>query len=291
MPGQPCFSVFLANYMATAALHDLQLAVRTRREDLVCHILKRNEKLNINSSFLKTTVLSLAVLQKSVNIVELLLNNGADPNKLSQDPLGRIEPPIFTACRLNQLEIASMLLERGADPNATNYYHHSPLWAAVMERNIDLCEMLIAYGANLNQGDKSGQCALNLAIKYCSGREKIAKLLIAHGANVDFVDGKDRSSLAYAIYCCNATIVDALLKVGVTVSYEVRKQCCTDKVKYNPSQLLVTDHLMTPKTLQDISIIEVRRSLMKFSQGTSIWPKIEQLSLPQTLRTALKIHY
>merc|ERR1712065_53234 len=84
------------------------------------------------------TPLSLAVDSETIECVQFLLDNGADPNCKG---LGK-------ACDIGSYEIASSFLKAGADPNKTHGYKVLPLCAAAQSGNVDLVKLLVKHGAD-----------------------------------------------------------------------------------------------------------------------------------------------
>jgi len=93
----------------------------------------------------------------SIEIIEVLLRSGADPNITCQMKNGDVVSPLICACQLENIEQVQMLLEHGADPNLL-----SPLHTAIKLGNESLVELLLDYGADSEYQIK-GQNALSLA--------------------------------------------------------------------------------------------------------------------------------
>ena len=71
------------------------------------------------------TPLAAAAQFGRVDVVRLLLVNGADPNLRDSDSEFPHETPLSTAAMIGQLEVARVLLEAGADPNIPTNPKHS----------------------------------------------------------------------------------------------------------------------------------------------------------------------
>jgi len=79
------------------------------------------QKVNPNLRFRGQSLLSTAVKQNSTSLVQLLLENGANPNMKSLED-GRNETPLITATRLKYLQMVLLLFANGADIRETNFY-------------------------------------------------------------------------------------------------------------------------------------------------------------------------
>jgi len=116
------------------------------------------------------TLLFLTMWHNQKETFKLLLSLGADLN--IHDTYDGASP-IIKACEYGfNIEFAMILLRHGANPsdieigkrregNSTRY---TPLMAAAESGNIDLVELLVNKGANLNYKNEFGRSALNVAI-------------------------------------------------------------------------------------------------------------------------------
>ncbi|BCL59735.1 hypothetical protein DGMP_04280 [Desulfomarina profundi] len=111
------------------------------------------------------TALPLAVYNKEIELIKLLLHSGADVNtKMSskskqteyQDPSSGATPLIIAAAQ-QEFKIVRMLLEAGADINATNAWGETALFFA--EKKED-ARLLINAGANVNATNHQGDTPL-----------------------------------------------------------------------------------------------------------------------------------
>lgn len=93
--------------------------------------------------------------------------------------------PLSLAAFFNQTEIAKLLVENGADPNisATNLSKVNALHSAIAKENYELCEILLAKGADVNAVQMQNITALHSAVH--RGNLELTKLLIENGASID----------------------------------------------------------------------------------------------------------
>ncbi|MFC1793921.1 ankyrin repeat domain-containing protein [Planctomycetota bacterium] len=105
------------------------------------------------------TPLHLAAESSNVEIIELLLDKGAEVNE-KDDEAGFTA--LHHAVRIGKKDIAEFLIARGANINAKDNQGHTPLYFAV---NIDykLAELFIDKGADGSIRSESGQTLLQLA--------------------------------------------------------------------------------------------------------------------------------
>ena len=107
----------------------------------------------------------------------------------------------WTALHLNwgHLDIVELLLDSGADINAVskNKFVATPLQGAAVAKRIELARLLIARGAKLSPRGEGGdsplhECAGNGAIE-------IARLLLDHGADINAKNDESKTPLAIAL--------------------------------------------------------------------------------------------
>lgn len=96
----------------------------------------------------------------------------------------------------NSLEIIDLLLDAGADPNHLTVTGYSALHNAAIVNHAPACRRLIAYGAHVNQQSLAGYTALQVSSLYRSTDS--TAVLIGHGASLDIINHHGEDALAYA---------------------------------------------------------------------------------------------
>ncbi|KAL1436839.1 hypothetical protein MTO96_049239 [Rhipicephalus appendiculatus] len=193
-------------------------------------LVKHGASVNV-SDLWKFTPLHEATAKGKYDIVKLLLKHGADPSKKNRDgntPLdlvkdgdqdvadllkgdaalldaakkgnlarvmklvttenincrdsqGRNSTPLHLAAGYNNLEVAELLLENGADVNAQDKGGLIPLHNASSYGHLDIAALLIKYNTVVNATDRWGFTPLHEAAQ--KGRTQLCALLLAHGAD------------------------------------------------------------------------------------------------------------
>ncbi|MCF6174557.1 MAG: ankyrin repeat domain-containing protein [Victivallaceae bacterium] len=150
------------------------------------------------------TPLSLAVYKNSLMIVKLLLNKGANPNFYTEfndgESIARMSI-LYHAVRTDKpnLDIIENLLNHGVSKNdhmslyttiQGDATESSLMYCCYYTGNIELIDLLLKYGMNVNYKDTDGYTALSsaaLSPKFKSRAEKleVIRKLLSHGATVD----------------------------------------------------------------------------------------------------------
>ena len=133
--------------------------------------------------------LHLAIYNQSIECINLLYDFGADINHLTES----VRYPLIWAMETFEIsdELIEHLLQLKADPNVVdNFNGISPLIVAIVSDKHELVNLLIKYGADVNQKfDESYTNPLKIAIDYYlenQNGEAILKSLLEAGACVNF---------------------------------------------------------------------------------------------------------
>jgi ankyrin repeat protein len=125
------------------------------------------ECLDIYNDKLRQTPLHLAVLMKQIEIVKLLLDNGANPEMFDHNG----DTALHLACRSGNVTMVNEILKRRESQvpqnlDVRNYEGHTCLHLAVLGGHKKIADILLNSGADVNVGDgKSGATALHLSVK------------------------------------------------------------------------------------------------------------------------------
>lgn len=162
-------------------------------------------------------------------IVELLLEHGADPNKVDMDDMdssGGCTPLVYALNKFNgrlpgTREIVELLIKHGADVNAPSGSGATPLCCAAELGALELVDTLLAAGANPNLPGALGWTPLHSALSAQGDDTSVAASLIAAGADVSFVNKtRDRSILIIAAKMGKVNFVNLLIDEGVDIGWK-----------------------------------------------------------------------
>lgn len=133
-------------------------------------------------------------------VKRLVVNGNVDVN-LSKDPFGD-QSLLHVAVKFGIYDMVEFLLEYGADVNAEDSQSRTALHYAVSAtnayRDVDIVELLLEYGAEVDTRDNEGRTPLNrlASVVYDIMRdEHIARLLLEHGAEVNRRDNQGSTPL------------------------------------------------------------------------------------------------
>ena len=122
--------------------------------------------------------LSLGVKYGSPIFVELLLQEGADPN-----------PGLDHAISEGDKTIVSLCLKYGANIKSKFYHGETALHRAAKREDYGLTSLLLRAGADITAENDDGWTALHFSAAY--GHERVAAALLEHGADVKAKDNRD----------------------------------------------------------------------------------------------------
>lgn len=175
-----------------------------------------------------------------VAIVELLLENNAEPEGKNEDNLNTLqiakqrnykeivdllekytkeriaklnEYALLEAIRNQNLSNVEKYLKKKVNPNSLLPNGESLLNYAVSAQNYGIVKILLEYGANPNTQNVLGSTAFMTAVKY--GNQSIVNLLLSYGVNKNQKDNQGRTALFYAVENNDITILSMLLDGGI----------------------------------------------------------------------------
>jgi ankyrin repeat protein len=119
------------------------------------------------------TPLGFAAFFGRPDVASFLLREGADPNIASSNDFK--VAPIHSSVAAKNLEITQMLLDRGANPNAQQQNDVTPLQGAAHNNSLDIVRALLNAGAIKDMKTKDGKTAMDFA-KEVDAKEIIALL-------------------------------------------------------------------------------------------------------------------
>ncbi len=193
----------------------LHLVSRAGNIEAAKLLLKAGAKVDARESFGEQTPLMWAVVRRHPEMVQFLIEQGADVNaRAAIRDYQRVATaesraksldrggltPLMYAARENCRECTEILIENGADVNLPDPSGVPPVVIAMINGNWDIAKRIVEAGADVNQWDIFGQAPLHVAIANMSGGsrggnpldsgkpqtatgEELVQMLIERGAN------------------------------------------------------------------------------------------------------------
>lgn len=174
----------------------LMAAASRGHSSLVEELIKRGADVNLKHYSGKTALMS-ASGNGDVATIKALLRAGADVNATVVSPHGgELTPLTFTinTDHTQRFEVARILLEAKAQINPKGRFITSPLMHAL--EDLEMVQLLIAHGADVNQKNFRGATALMGAV--VTRNPAVVRYLIEKGADVKARDQDGYTALMYA---------------------------------------------------------------------------------------------
>jgi ankyrin repeat protein len=175
-----------------------------------------NPKLINNFKEDMSSALANAVNGEHTDVVECLLENGADAD--SNDNL-------LLACMRGNSELVKILIEHGASVNGIKNGTGNPLRESCVNPNLDIIKCLVEHGADINATDvhKDGvkwDTPLTVAMEH--GCFDTVKYLVEHGADINYIkEGDDGNSiLCLAAKSWSTNILKYFIDKGLDLNYQ-----------------------------------------------------------------------
>lgn len=155
------------------------------------------------------TPLIAATINGHINVVRLLLMNGANPNLT--DLKGSTA---LMMARKEDHEIFKSLLLAGTDVNHKNLEGITPLMFAAMRGDLAAMRLLLRAGAIPHETDNSGYSVLSWAITSDHDSSEIIQILLENKVDVNIKDNEGYTPLMIAAAKSSSDIISLLLKAG-----------------------------------------------------------------------------
>ncbi|RDW78859.1 ankyrin repeat domain-containing protein [Aspergillus mulundensis] len=180
-------------------------AIRERQEKVARMLLEHPtlDSTSINSTDdQKRTPLSYAAQYGLVELINILLSKGADPQLADQD--GRV--PHSYAAERGHAQAIRNLVQTGRVPiDAADSQGQAPIFWAIRGGNVDMVETLVEIGADPNQQDKAGSTPLICLVKRSARKPTLAPddeqaitFLLNQKANPSIRDAEGMTALDWA---------------------------------------------------------------------------------------------
>ena len=173
--------------------------------------------------------LAYAVKVNDINMVLQLINERSKYITLmfSESSL------LHVAANKGYINIAQVLIDLGAEVNMIDKCGGTPLFMAILASNIKMIELLIDNGANVNLANKKGFCPLHIAVSI--GHQEVIEMLISNGACINSeTDSGDKPMHAVSYNLFGRYTIDQCKKDYSNIIKQLKKYgCCVDDKNKN----------------------------------------------------------
>ncbi|XP_044757341.1 ankyrin repeat and KH domain-containing protein 1 isoform X3 [Coccinella septempunctata] len=205
----------------TESNHDtaLTLACAGGHEELVELLLNRGADIEHRDKK-GFTPLILAATAGHEKVVDILLNHNADIEAQSERTK---DTPLSLACSGGRYEVVEMLLKRNANKEHRNVSDYTPLSLAASGGYVNIIKLLLNHGAEINSrtGSKLGISPLMLAAM--NGHTAAVKLLLDMGSDINAqIETNRNTALTLACFQGRHEVVSLLLDRKANVEHRAK---------------------------------------------------------------------
>lgn len=125
------------------------------------------------------------------------------------------DTPLHLAAKHSLIDMADLLIAHGAEVNATNRRLQTPLHWAVYKNHFELVALLLQHGADINSQEDDGDTPLVWAAY--RGHLEMARYLIREGAKIHIYNHENSTALHWAAYLGHTAICQLLLAEGASL--------------------------------------------------------------------------
>ena len=182
-------------------------------------IVERSQDVNARGFNKKETSFHVASRRGHKDVVQLLLEHGADANSRDDDQC----MPLHLALRGGHQEIAWVLLEHCMDTEVRDNWKCTPLFLASQIGHVELAQALLEKGAETEARDNRKLTPLLLASR--NGHVELARVLLEKGADTEARDTFENTSLLLASEHNHVALAQVLLKHGAEAELQDNRKC------------------------------------------------------------------
>ena len=136
-----------------------------------------------------------------------------------------IEAPIFTLFWFQNIEQVTNLLEGGASVQTRHISGDFVIHSAARSGQVEIAQLLIQFGANVNEQDHYLNTPLHLAAQLMD--TTLVQLLLDNRANPNAENAHGQTPLMAATFFNRYKVAQVLLKGGALVSEYCLCNCCS----------------------------------------------------------------
>lgn len=142
---------------------------------------------------------------------QLALKYGPDIDCVNEES----HTPLHIAAQFGRTSMSERLVAGGATVSLLDDYFRSPIYFAVKNEHVQIVQLLVHHGADVNKPHADVQVDACLIVAARSGRADIIQLLLDHGADVNATSENRESALGVACDGGHFEATKLLLQYGV----------------------------------------------------------------------------
>ncbi|KAL7881882.1 hypothetical protein AOLI_G00087310 [Acnodon oligacanthus] len=127
------------------------------------------------------------------------------------------ETALTAAAGRGKMDVCSYLLEEGAQVQQVNRRGMCALFCAVRQGHWQIADVLLQHGADVNGSDKQGRTLLMVAA--CEGHLSTVEFLLSKGASLTSVDKEGLTPLSWACLKGHKNVVQFLVEKGAVIDH------------------------------------------------------------------------
>ena len=159
----------------------------------------------------------------SKDTIQAVIDYGADVNAVNKDNV----TALMIACEKGNIDVINVLLQTGADPNIKNcegaaVLHYAAKGGCSKNGNVDAIHALLSVGAHHNLTDTFGLTCLHYAAVGCCNRETL-QTIVDLSADVNARNKNDKTALMIACEKGNVVAIHELLQAGANPNIKDNK--------------------------------------------------------------------
>ncbi len=175
---------------------DDALLTAVRDDDLASakSMIAQGADLNVSEPAIGFTPIAISIIRENQEMFNILFEAGADITTIDKQE----NTLLHHAAMSNQHEIAEILLSKESIDleHRRDQFGFTPLLTAAFEGHVEMVELLIAHGANIEAEDNWKDTPINVAA--WNGQLAVVETLIALGANPDAQNTSGNNALDHA---------------------------------------------------------------------------------------------
>ena len=186
----------------------INAAVANHNLEIVRYLITLGASLTIPDAHGQTVVHFAVIKNSSLEMLELLIQNGANPSGQSKNGWS----PLFYATRMGSTQFVRYLLEIGVYVDASDFGGWTPLMLAIFYRHSETARLLLDWDANISHRNDGGRTSL--AISAQMGDAEMVTLLLEKGADISATDSDGSTPVLIAAAKGHSEAVKVLLENG-----------------------------------------------------------------------------